>query len=828
MPIASPPTFCITLAAVEFVAAGWLLGSISVAGPILAHLSRHRRGERVMFPAVRFLREAVIRRRNHRRPSDLLLLISRILIILLIAAAFSQPVWKSNKPISLSLTSDPMLDQQIVIIVDASASMRRMDSGRTLFARAQSLADDLLDELSGRVDRVAIVMAAGSQTRAIFPRMSSNIEALRSALATETPTFQHAQLGEAFALAATMPAGESRDQTTAIERGGMNREVVVFTDAQRSEWDSVDASGSLKQSFRNVTVVNVRPAKDEPNFSIREISVEPGHPVIGESVSISADLTMDAEPKDEPQDVDLRLDFGGRLFDRTVGEMKPGETRRVTAQILLKEKGLIPFNWRVRSNDRFPIDDRCESAVRVRDKQYVAIFTHVPEGSSRSAATEIALDELDPSSAAFLLASALQPSDDSPVRVSVLDSRDQLADEVFRNPSSLDTIIIAEAERISSPDLRVLSQFIKQGGGVLWIADSAKAVSSMQEFERLYHSDIESNNRTRSDSFLPIVPNSWIDSFDESLRSTAGLGAHVLTLRSPSDLLRSQSARSLLKLIGDRALQSLLQCRFASRAIGKTNSSAETLLEFEDGTPALLTGRIGPGRMTVFTGALGPNQSTLTRNPVFVPFIHEIIKTLRPSAELIPHVQVGDSIRIPSRILIDDPGLLRISPKWANTNVEVARTLADSKTEKSLGVKDSGYIRIPFCAQPGLIQIIDQPTSELIGAGAVDFDERESKLRSFSADELREMADRIGGGNGSSGSIISIDSSDESAGTRRTDSSTTLTSRILSRLGFSQTVVKLWPWCIVFVLVLLAVENLFQIRISQANGRPDERMEVSP
>lgn len=827
MPIASPPTFCITLAAVEFVAAGWLLGSIAVAGPIFAHLSRRRRGERVMFPAVRFLREAVIRRRNHRRPSDLLLLISRILIILLIAAAFSQPVWKSHKPMSLSLTSASIPDQEIILIVDASASMQRTELGRTLFARAQSLADDLLAELTGRVDRVAIVMAAGTQTRALFPRMSSNIDALRSALLDESPTFQHGQLGNALALAATMPAGVSRHRSTSIESGGMNREVVVFTDAQRSEWDSVDTSGSLGQSPKNVTVVNVGRAIDEANFSIRAVSVEPKHPVIGESISISADLTMDAGPKDEPQDVDLRLDFGGRLFDQSVLEIKPGETRRVTARILLEEKGIVPFNWGVRSNDCFPIDDRVESAIQVRDKQHVGIFTHVSDRPGGTSATEMTVDDLDPSSAAFLLASALQPSDDSPVRVSVFDSRDQLTDEAFHIPSSLDTIIIAEGGRLSSRNLRLLSQFVKRGGGVLWFADSADAVSSMQEFERLHHSDVESNNETQPDFFLPIVPKGWFGSFDDSSRSTTETGNGSLTLRSPTGSSRAQFVRNFLRLIGDRGQRSLLQTTFRSRAVGETSSSGEILLEFEDGRPALVSGRIERGRIIVCMAGIAPDLSSLTRNPIFVPFIHEIIKALRPKAESIPHVRVGDSIRIPSEIQIDDPGLLRISPTWANANVKVARTLADPNIENSLSMNDSGYIRIPFCAQPGLIQVVDQRTSEVIGAGAVDFDERESALRPISADELRRITERVGGENRSASSSLT-DSTDRIVGATDRATSSSMLERIVTRLGFNQSVVTLWPWCVLFVFILLAFENLIQIRISQANGRPAEQREVNP
>jgi hypothetical protein len=74
----------------------------------------------------------------------------------------------------------------------------------------------------------------------------------------------------------------------------------------------------------------------------------------------------------------------------------------------------------------------------------------------------------------------------------------------------------------------------------------------------------------------------------------------------------------------------------------------KTLARFDDGQPALIERRIGTGRVLMWTSTLDTGWSDLALKPVFVPFVHRVIRYLAAYAEPRPWRTVGDVV---------DPGL---------------------------------------------------------------------------------------------------------------------------------------------------------------------------
>jgi hypothetical protein len=55
-------------------------------------------------------------------------------------------------------------------------------------------------------------------------------------------------------------------------------------------------------------------------------------------------------------------------------------------------------------------------------------------------------------------------------------------------------------------------------------------------------------------------------------------------------------------------------------------ANATTLARFEDGSPALIEASTGKGRVLLFTSSLGPSWNDLPLTPLYLPFIHQMVR----------------------------------------------------------------------------------------------------------------------------------------------------------------------------------------------------------
>jgi hypothetical protein len=56
------------------------------------------------------------------------------------------------------------------------------------------------------------------------------------------------------------------------------------------------------------------------------------------------------------------------------------------------------------------------------------------------------------------------------------------------------------------------------------------------------------------------------------------------------------------------------------------STAAAVLARFEDGSPALVEGRAGRGRVMLFASSLGPSWNDLPLTPLYLPFIHQMVR----------------------------------------------------------------------------------------------------------------------------------------------------------------------------------------------------------
>jgi len=197
-----------------------------------------------------------------------------------------------------------------------------------------------------------------------------------------------------------------------------------------------------------------------------------------------------------------------------------------------------------------------------------------------------------------------------------IDAKVRPADSLSNEDLASAAVVILNDAPIAQTTAERLQRFVERGGGVfLALGERASWPSSSE--------------------ILPGVPGPAVD---RSRGAAARLGAieygHLLfeVFRGPRT--------------GDFASARFYGYRSVTPAAPQI--SVQTLARFDDGEPALLERRIGNGRVLMWTSTLDTSWTDLALKPVFVPFVHRVVRYLGAYREPKPWRTVGDVV---------DPGL---------------------------------------------------------------------------------------------------------------------------------------------------------------------------
>ena len=235
----------------SFLAPFYLLLAGAAAVPLLLHLLRRNVGERVEFPAARYLQRAEREHSKSLRLRNLLLMLLRVLLLLLLALAAARPFVRG--------VGTGHGATAVAIVLDNSLSTTAVSGGVPAFNRLRDGAHAVLLAATP-ADRLWLVTADGALR-------AGSREALLNELARVSPLEGAGDLPLAFrragaaARAAPLPA----------------RVVAVATDGQRTAWASArripDAVAVLAfdgppPSNHAVLGVDVQPARWTPRGAV--------------------------------------------------------------------------------------------------------------------------------------------------------------------------------------------------------------------------------------------------------------------------------------------------------------------------------------------------------------------------------------------------------------------------------------------------------------------------------------------------------------------------------------------------------------------------------
>jgi len=325
------------------MAALLLLGAI----PLLVHLFARTKPPVYDFSSVEFLRRIVRKTMRLRKPQDWILLVLRSLFALALIAAFLRPLLFSDKRIA-------GLGEQknVVVVVDASASMGASEGSQARFAEACAEAARVLDGLTAR-DRANLIWL-DADPDAVFPEMGVNFGFLHDALRRAKVSSERGAIARAIALAV--------EQLSQVEG---RREICVVSDFQKSAW--TEAAENLPVGV-DLIFLKVG-SSDLKNLAIRQLSWQPAQPIVGEEVSLMAEVENFSA---DPVTTTVFCSAGEHRQSRniTVGPWSRG-TAVFRQQV--SQSGDLPVTMSF-AEDSFAGDDRRHQVVPVRPYYQVGIY----------------------------------------------------------------------------------------------------------------------------------------------------------------------------------------------------------------------------------------------------------------------------------------------------------------------------------------------------------------------------------------------------------------------------------------------------------------------
>lgn len=546
----------------------WMLIAVAATAiPVLIHLVGRRRAPRVRFAAVDYLLRANRRVARQVRLRHLLLLATRVLLLLALALMVARPY--RNAPVALPLLGAG--PASVVLIIDDTASMRRVHDGTSLFSRAKARARQLIDALSGGAE---VAILAMSRPRFPLARLTRDRREALRALARIEPGFAHAKLAGALVAARRL-----------LSRGTLGtKQIFVFSDMAEH---SLDATARTLAKEARIDVIDVAPAKGGNRAVVAvhsRAAPQEGHRAMRIEARLCnySDAAVVLRPRLE---VDTRYVARGRValdaqscgtkaFHHTFAR---SGTHRAVVSI---------------DSDSFEADDRRYLYLEVQSPLRVLLVNGDPSPLRHK-------DEL------FYLRAALETP--AARQRSMLVSVSDAAGLERAALATLDVVGLCNLRDVSPDAAAALEAFVRRGGG-LFVSVGA-------------NTDAGRMNNVLG-AMLP-----------QPLRGPAGSAGTQTALRlgrvdgrHPILVGLSVSAEGVVGLGKSRFFTSY-------RLKPAPGKRGRTVLSYDDGSPTLVEKTLGEGRVLLLTTSVDRDWTDLPIRPGYLPLMQQIFRHLGRAVE---------------------------------------------------------------------------------------------------------------------------------------------------------------------------------------------------
>jgi len=615
-----------------FLAPWFLLGLLSVTIPLILHLRRSRRTQKIVFSTTQFFDEDFIRSARRARIQDILLMMLRMALLAFFALALAQPLVRSKGLAGLlGLGGDA---RRVGIVLDDSASMGALSERGVLLERAKAGALVVLDELSpARGDKATVVLAGRRETgpKTLFDEPTADIEALRRAVEEVALSDLATDLAGAIRTAAQSLGVADASPGSGV-RGGA--EIYVFSDFQES---ALPAGRSLAlRPGAGLLLVSAQPrTRVTAEVSVDVIQYGAARPMLGVPFAFRAALTNHGAA---PCTAEVSLIVDDKATSRKEVQMPAGRARivRFTHRFAKPgwHSGRIEIAPSEGAADALVVDNRRHFALFVEERLRVLAVNGAP--------SEIAArDELF----FFRLALSVQPDDAAPAGAATATAPvivDQISPAELTLPRLGDSrlVILANVSNLSPSALEALEHYVDRGGNLaITLGDRVdpKAYNAWVGEHRLHG------------GLLPGRLTKLIETSDEDA---------ALPAQAPEDagfIASVNEKHPALAGFGAGDLGSLSSVRFTRRYEIEPDR-ADVLMRGPSGEALLVERRFGQGRVMLFASTIDRDWTSFPLQPTYVPWLYRMVSYLAAQRTgRANFVRTGEVVALPASTTQSQP-----------------------------------------------------------------------------------------------------------------------------------------------------------------------------
>jgi len=538
---------------ISLIHAGLAGGAALAAIPVILHLFMRQTPKRVVFPALRLIKERHKRARKTLKIKNWLLLLARMLLVALMALALARP-----RLFSQTASSDREVPTALGLVFDTSLSMSYKVRDKSLLELAKEQAYEILKKLPS----------------------SSQVFVVDSAEPIKPPSLSTAAARkriEALAIRASnqplnTAVGKAHEAVSDCDRP--RHEVYVLTDLARSSWEldqKVDGLDTRKKVKSGVAtyVVGLAP-KEVQNVSLVEAGPTAAVVTQGESVEIRTKVRSQGPAT--KRTVVFNLDGKPRAREEvSLAANGEAELRFMTPKLdpaVPIHKGTLTLAG---SPDPLEFDDRRFFTFKVQPAAQILIV------SERAGDAQFVAGALDPDP------SSLPPGTPRPNRVETISTAKfaGLAPDALKGYSA---IFLLNAKQLAERDWGRLATYVREGGGL------AFGVGDLAEPEN-YN--------------LPIAAQLLPGTLKTKVKPKNTSFGRVSDLTHP---LFSQYSKQITEMLSQVPVYQYWQI--------DPSKGSRTLLAFTDGAPALLERSFGgtrTGRVLLWTTPLSRESDSRVR-----------------------------------------------------------------------------------------------------------------------------------------------------------------------------------------------------------------------
>ena len=592
--------------------------------PLIIHLINRRRYRVQRWAAMAFLLRAQRRSTRRIRLERWLLLAIRTLIVILVPLALARPMLRSTA-LTAGLTGVSI--RRILMIDHSLSTAAPADGGGSGFDRAIAEARRVVAGFGPTDD--AVLMAVGTDARPVIAEPTSDRELLAERLGEISCTFGGTDIAGALATSATMARGWSLPAD--------NIHATLLTDLQATSWagppdEPASPLGRLAQLAGLVGSIDVIDIGGERrgNCCVSRPTVRGN--LLGGALPAEVSTAVSNFSGRDLDGLAIEIALDSRVVHReSVGPLAAGESRRLTVSLPLRS-GSGFDQWRglearlagaPAEANVVDADDRATAAALVRGDLDVLLVDGQPgatvfEGQAGYLATALAPKQ--------------SPSDRTLVQPRVITPA-QFATQPL---SDWSVVALCGVGRLSPESWRRLSEFVAGGGGLMiFMGEPVLA---------------DDYNRHAGDLLAVRLGAAWGGDAADGEDGPAFVRLSDRGLTHPA--VRDFANRPDSGLFAARVFRYVRVATPAATRPATQPASAEIIMRYTDGAPALVTWSLGAGRVALgttsaaMTGGGGRPWNNLAAVGDYVSLVVNLLGWVAPGTWRGHNVTVGRPLRM--------------------------------------------------------------------------------------------------------------------------------------------------------------------------------------